>query len=144
MRAWEVRRLGPGSALKSYDQTIAPDRFGDMRIELNAEYRFYMFSLNGILFNGALYTDIGNVWFLRKNPDFPNGEFQFSRLLKDLAIGMGTGLRVDFGFLKIRLEYAYKVKNPSPDISEADSQNKWFYNWKLTNGQFQLGIDYPF
>jgi outer membrane protein insertion porin family len=144
MRAWQVRRLGPGSSLKSFNNDKAPDRFGDLRIELNAEYRFYMFDFNGILFNGALFTDIGNVWFLRKNPDFPGGEFRFNKILKDIAIGAGTGLRVDFSFLKVRFEYAYKVKDPTPDISNAASQNKWFYNWKWNNGQFQLGIDYPF
>jgi outer membrane protein assembly factor BamA len=67
-----------------------------------------------------------------------------NKLWKDIAIGTGTGLRVDFSFLKLRFEYAYKVKNPTPDASHPDEQNKWFYNWQWNNGQFQLGIDYPF
>jgi outer membrane protein insertion porin family len=144
MRAWAVRRLGPGSAIKSFGQTAAPDRFGDMRLETNAEFRFYLGNINGIILNGAFFTDVGNVWFLHENPDFPGGEFKVQNLWRDLAIGSGTGLRVDFGFFKLRFDYAYKVKNPSPDVSEAASQNKWFYNWTLLNGQFQLGIDYPF
>jgi outer membrane protein insertion porin family len=146
MRAWPIRRLGPGSTLKSFNRNIAPDRFGDIRLEANAEYRFYMFEANGIFFNGALFTDVGNVWFLRRNNDFPDGQFPdtFDKLWKDIAIGAGTGLRVDFGFLKLRMDYAYRVKDPSPDILKSDTQNKWFYNWKLLNGQFQLGIDYPF
>jgi hypothetical protein len=65
-------------------------------------------------------------------------------LWQDIAIGTGTGLRIDFGFLKVRFEYAYKVKDPTPDVTHPEQQNKWFYNWKLNNGQFQLGIDYPF
>lgn len=144
MRAWGIRRLGPGSSLKSFAATDAPDRFGDMRLEANAEYRFFITDISGVVLNGALFTDIGNVWFLRKNRDFPDGEFRLNKLWKDIAIGAGTGLRVDFGFLKVRFEYAYKVKNPTPDISNAAAQNKWFYDWKLNNGQFQLGIDYPF
>ena len=142
MRGWGVRRLGPGSAVKSFSKTVAPDRFGDMRIEVNAEYRFYLTEIGGVVLNGAWFTDIGNVWFLRNNPDFPNGDFKLQRLWKDIAIGTGTGLRIDFGFLKIRFDYAYKVKNPSP--GEIEEQNKWFYKWQLFNGQFQLGIDYPF
>jgi hypothetical protein len=63
-------------------------------------------------------------------------------LWKDLAIGAGTGLRVDFGFFLVRLDYAYKVKDPSPETLQA--QNKWFYNWKPLNGQLQLGVNYPF
>ena len=144
MRAWGVRRLGPGSALKSFEKTNAPDRFGDMRIEGNAEYRFYLATLSGVILNSALFTDIGNVWFVRKNSDFPNGEFKFNRLWTDIGIGAGTGLRIDFGFLKLRFDYAYKVKNPTPDITNSSEQNQWFYNWQLFNGQFQLGIDYPF
>ena len=144
MRAWGVRRLGPGSSIKSFLRTNAPDRFGDMRLEANAEYRFYLTSISGVILNGALFTDIGNVWFLRENKDFPDGEFRFNKLWKDIAIGAGTGLRIDFGFLKLRFEYAYKVKNPTPDSSNPDEQNQWFYKWKLLNGQFQLGIDYPF
>jgi outer membrane protein insertion porin family len=142
MRAWGVRRLGPGSAIRLFSPTEAPDRFGDLRLEANAEYRIYLFTYNGIAVNTALFTDIGNVWFLRYNKDFPGGEFRFNKLGKDIAIGTGTGLRLDFGFLKVRFDYAYKVKDPTPEKVEA--QNKWFYNWALFNGQFQLGIDYPF
>lgn len=144
MRAWSVRKLGPGSTIRSFDRTIAPDRFGDIRLEANAEYRFFLTDYKGISLNSAIYTDIGNVWFLRKNPSFPDGEFpdSFSKLWKDLGIGLGTGLRIDFGFLKVRVDYAYKIKNPNPET--ADAQNRWFYDWSLLNGQIQLGIDYPF
>jgi outer membrane protein assembly factor BamA len=142
MRAWGIRKLGPGSAIRSFAKDTAPDRFGDMRFELNGEYRFYMTKLFGFNVEGALFTDIGNVWFLRSNPDFPGGEFLFSKLWKDIAIGAGTGMRIDFGFLKARFDYAYKAKDPSPDNPVA--QNKWFYNWNVLTGQFQLGIDYPF
>lgn len=144
MRAWSVRKLGPGSAIRSFGRTDAPDRFGDIRLEANAEYRIFLANYQGIGINTALYTDVGNVWFLRRNPDFPGGEFpnSFSKLWKDLAIGAGTGLRVDFGFLKVRIDYAYKVKDPTPETLEA--QNRWFYGWGLLNGQVQLGIDYPF
>ena len=144
MRAWSVRRLGPGSTVRSFGRTDAPDRFGDIRLEANAEYRIFLTNYKGIGINTAIFTDVGNVWFLRKNPDFPDGEFptSFGKLWKDLAIGAGTGLRADFGFLKVRIDYAYKVKNPTPETAEA--QNKWFYGWQLLSGQVQLGIDYPF
>lgn len=145
MRAWSVRKLGPGSSIRSFGRTTAPDRFGDIRFEGNAEYRFFITNYGTIGINTALYTDVGNVWFLRKNPDFPDGEFpnSFSKLWKDIAIGLGTGLRIDFGtFLKVRLDYAYKVKDPTPEL--LIDQNRWFHNWQLFNGQVQLGIDYPF
>ena len=144
MRAWAIRKLGPGSAIKSFDPKIAPDRFGDMRLELNGEYRFYLTQVYGYTLEGALFTDIGNVWFLRTNTDFTGGEFRLNKLWTDIAIGAGTGLRIDFSFLKLRFDYAQKVKNPTPDEGKGSTQNKWFYDWRLLNGQFQLGIDYPF
>jgi outer membrane protein insertion porin family len=142
MRAWALRKLGPGSTTQSYSRNIAPERFGDIQLEMNAEYRFFITDIGGVLLNSAIFTDMGNVWFLRKAPGFPGGEFKFGKLWKDLAIGAGTGLRIDFGFFLVRLDYAYKLKDPSPEIPEA--QNKWFYNWGLLNGQLQLGVNYPF
>lgn len=142
MRAWSVRKLGPGSSVKSFDKTIAPDRFGDMRLEGNIEYRFFIAKVAGYNVEGATFVDMGNVWFLRDNPDFDNDQFNLGRLWKDLAIGVGAGIRTDFKFLKVRADFGYKAKDPSPGTLEA--QNKWFYNWALKNAQFQLGIDYPF
>lgn len=144
MRAWALRKLGPGSNIQSFDRTIAPERFGDIQLEMNAEYRFFLFEVGGVPINSALFTDIGNVWFLRKAPGFPDGEFKFQKLWKDLAIGAGTGLRVDFGFFLVRLDYAYKVKDPSPSSLTPQAQNKWFYDWAPFNGQLQLGVNYPF
>jgi outer membrane protein assembly factor BamA len=142
MRAWQLRKLGPGSTVKSFARDSFPDRFGDLQLELNAEYRFYITDVRGVKLNSALFTDIGNIWFMRKNDAFPGGEFKLNKLGKDLAIGLGTGLRVDFGLFLIRVDYAYKVKDPSPE--NINAQNQWFYKWKLTNGQLQLGVTYPF
>jgi hypothetical protein len=144
MRAWGIRRLGPGSSIRSFNTNKAPDRFGDIRLEINGEYRFYIANISSFTLNGALFADIGNVWFNRKNPDFPNGELRFDRLWQDIAIGTGTGLRIDFNFLKLRFDYAFKVKNPTPDEADRAEQNQWFYKWQLLGGQLQFGIDYPF
>jgi outer membrane protein insertion porin family len=143
MRAWALRKLGPGSAIKDF--SLDPERYGDVQLEANIEYRFPVANFSGVKLNGALFTDMGNVWFFKKAAGRqPEEVFNVSRLGKDLAIGLGAGLRVDFGFFIIRFDYSYKVKDPSPDINKAASQNKWFYDWKFFNGQFQLGIGYPF
>ena len=52
----------------------------------------------------------------------------------------GTSLRLDFDFFLIRLDWAYKIKNPA----FADKQSGWFHKLSLNQGQFQLGINYPF
>ncbi|MEI9944857.1 MAG: BamA/TamA family outer membrane protein [Chitinophagaceae bacterium] len=146
MRAWALRRLGPGSSIKEFSgQGSTPDRYGDVQLESNLEYRFPIGKPFGIFVNGALFTDVGNVWFLKKAQDRPAEEvFKLSRLGKDIAVGAGAGLRVDLSFLVIRLDYAYKVKDPSPTPANAALQNKWF-GYKFFDGdQFQLGINYPF
>lgn len=146
MRAWALRRLGPGSTIKEFGgRSGTPDRYGDVQLEANAEYRFPIGRPFGITVNGALFTDIGNVWFLKKAPGRPTEEiFKLSRLGKDIAVGAGTGIRVDLSFFVIRLDYSYKVKDPSPSPANAALQNKWF-GYKFFDGdQFQLGINYPF
>ncbi len=145
MRAWSLRRLGPGSLISDFKNN--PERYGDVQLELNAEYRFNFFRIAGFTVESVLFTDIGNVWFLKKEAGSPETVFNLGRLGKDLAVGVGTGLRIDLSFFMIRLDYAFKAKDPSPSPDRAASQNKWFYGYQLSNllkGQLQLGVNYPF
>lgn len=143
MRAWQVRQLGWGSNIPPNDTTFR-DRFGDVQLEANIEYRFHVATLpGGIKLGSAFYVDAGNIW-LRKtfgDPALDSAEFKLGRLAQDIAIGAGTGLRFDFNFFLIRLDYAYKVKDPQ---RRRPGEKEWLYNWGLFNGQFQLGINYPF
>jgi outer membrane protein assembly factor BamA len=147
MRAWGLRKLGPGSGVKDFSGTGSiPERYGDVQLEGNIEYRFPLFKPFGIKIEGALFSDIGNIWFLKEeaNPSAPETIFNFGRLGKDLAVGVGMGFRIDFSFFVVRLDYSYKAKDPSPSPANAGIQNKWF-GYKLMKGdQFQLGISYPF
>lgn len=145
MRAWALRRLGPGSTVKEFNgEDGTPDRYGDVQLEANIEYRFPLFKPLGIQINGALFTDIGNVWLLKKEAGDPEQVFNLGRLVKDIAIGAGAGLRVDFNFFVIRFDYSYKVKDPSPAFADKAVQNKWFGYQFFKGDQFQLGIGYPF
>lgn len=152
MRAWALRRLGPGSVVKDFDGiTGFSDRYGDVQLEANIEYRFPLGKLFGIKINGAVFTDMGNIWYLKKGPAsigrLPEEVFNFSRLGTDLAIGSGVGIRVDFDFFVVRFDASHKVKDPSPSTDRAYLQNKWFGYVKndfLRGTQFQLGISYPF
>ena len=146
MRAWALRRLGPGSSLKEFKgQLGTPDRYGDVQLEANIEYRFPIGTPLGVKVNGALFTDIGNIWYLKDAPNrTPEEIFKLSRLGKDIAIGAGGGLRIDFNFFVIRFDYSYRIKDPSPALSDAIYQNKWFSYPFFKGAQFQLGIGYPF
>jgi outer membrane protein assembly factor BamA len=150
MRGWQVRQLGLGSS-KYYDTLTGPalDRFGDVQLEANLEYRFPLGTLFGsVKVLSALYVDAGNIWNRHVIVDTPaitkeafkGSDFQFDRFYKEIAVDAGTGLRFDFDWFIIRFDWAYKLKDPqSPHHS-----NTWFYDLQLFKGQFQLGIGYPF
>lgn len=146
MRAWQIRRLGPGSSTvyEARGDTAAIERFGNMQLEFNAEYRFNLVTVWGVKVNSALFVDIGNIWGTefapQTNSKIPEASFAFDRLYKDIAVGGGTSLRLDFDFFLIRFDWAYKLKNPR----YANENAGWFRGINLDSGQFQLGIGHPF
>jgi hypothetical protein len=158
MRAWNLRQLGLGSSLRSDTSSSFRDRFGDIQLEGNVEYRFPITTIGGVKLNSAVFADIGNIWNLKSNIDNPMSKLQWDRLFRDLAIGVGTGLRLDFNYFLIRIDFAYKVKDPAREanngwmsIKDFEWRNKE-YNVNSTNGRplrrnnyaFQLGIGLPF
>lgn len=155
MRAWSIKQLGLGSSVLSdtIPATSYRDRLGDMQIESNLEYRFNLINISGYKIASAFFADIGNVWNLKKDATNANAEFSITRLYKDLAIGVGTGLRFDFNYFLIRVDAAYKVKDPGRDYNDGWMRVKDF-SWtekrnnanrtEIKNFAFQLGIGLPF
>jgi outer membrane protein assembly factor BamA len=134
VRAWKIYTLGPGSYRGT--EEVRFDRYGDIKFEMNLEYRFKFYSL----WHGAFFMDTGNVWFMRKNDQFPGGEFQFTKLGNDIAMGGGMGLRLDFSFFIFRLDAAVPLKDPSRSFTD-----QWISSWpRLKDYNFNLGIGYPF
>ncbi|RFM28970.1 BamA/TamA family outer membrane protein [Deminuibacter soli] len=162
MRAWGLRQLGLGSSLLSDTSGAFRDRYGDMQLEVNAEYRYKIATIGGMALNGALFTDVGNIWNLRKDTLNPKGTFEFKNLGKDIAIALGTGLRFDFSYFLIRLDFGIKLKDPARlenggwmRLSDFTWRNKEFTVYDATdpnhtriinrnNYAFQLGIGLPF
>ena len=146
MRAWQVRNLGLGSSTY-YSRSLnnLDLRFGDIKLEFNAEYRFLLGTLFGIKFKSALFTDIGNIWNwtpINSSDSAVGSNFQLKTFYKELAYGAGTGLRLDFNYFLIRLDWSYRIHDPQ---ALPESTDGWFY--KLhdpLSGQLQLGINYPF
>ena len=145
MRGWQVRQLGIGSS--PYFDTAASakgvDRFGDIQLEGNIEYRFNLGSIFGVKVKSALFTDIGNIWYRNNNIDPRNigAEFNINKIYTDIAVDAGTSLRFDFDYFLIRFDWAYKLKNPAYAYV---ANYGWFHDIQLLKGQFQLGINYPF
>lgn len=134
IRAWPVRGLGPGSkradsSLRYHNQT------GDIRLEANAEYRFKIISV----LEGAAFADAGNIWML--NRDFNDSQSVFtSRFFKQIALGAGLGLRLNFNYFILRVDAAYKLRDPAAEDS------KWVVRNKFDAGEiaWNFAIGYPF
>lgn len=131
IRAWPARNLGPGSLPDSLRSTV--NQIGELKIESNIEYRFDITKI----FEGAFFIDAGNIWILNKDEQRPNAEINLNRFYQDLAIGIGTGLRLDFSFFIFRFDLATPIKNPS-------SASPKEYRIKLKEATVNLGIGYPF
>lgn len=152
MRAWGLRQLGLGSSV--FSDTVNSsyrDRFGDMQLETNVEYRFQLASLGSFKIGSAVFADIGNIWNIKRNDKDPSSRFSFSNLGRDLAIGIGTGLRFDFSYFLIRFDVAYRVKDPARPTNGGWMSIKNFV-WsetrpsglKINNAALQFGIGLPF
>jgi outer membrane protein insertion porin family len=144
MRGWQVRQLGLGSStLYDSGHLSGVDRFGDIRLEGNLEYRFPLGTIYTVKINSAVYADVGNIWN-RKVTDTgaaaQGSDFNIGRFYNELAVDAGTGLRLDFNFFILRLDWAYKLRDPQ----RLNYPDRWFYGLSLGSGQFQLGIGYPF
>ena len=136
IRAWEARTLGPGSYIIPSDQKYA--QFGDIQLEYNLELRFRITKT----LNGAAFIDGGNIWVLKKDSSRPNADFSFKKMnfLNDLAFGPGLGLRYDLSFFIVRLDWAFKLRDPSYPIGE-----RWYNpSQRKLSSNLNFGIGYPF
>jgi hypothetical protein len=148
LRAWRARSVGPGSFSQPL---LAFDRIGEIRLEGNAEYRF---QLIGFL-EGAVFTDVGNIWNLQEDPRKPGSGFS-SDFISELAVGTGVGARLNFDFFLIRFDLGMQTKDPALPRGE-----RWLFQPKdLYEARYQeitgtpiqyrpqfninLGIGYPF
>jgi len=153
MRAWGLRQLGLGGS-QFYDTSLKSqsfDRFGDFQLEANLEYRFPLFQWGSYKIGSAVYTDIGNIWNIRNTELDPAAGFKFDKLYKDIAVAVGTGIRMDFNYFIIRVDYAIKMKDPTRLQNDGwlDIRNlKWAEvkpnGVKVNNYALQFGIGLPF
>lgn len=151
IRAWRLRTLGPGSYKDSSATAQAfPDQTGDMKLEGNVEYRFDLLRMFGgsVNLKGATFLDMGNIWMIRKDSSRPGSEFRFNQLYHDLAMGTGAGLRLDFSFFLIRLDWGIPLKVPY----FTGNKNGWYVGewdlkdarWRRENIIWNIAIGYPF
>ncbi|HEY8402647.1 MAG TPA: BamA/TamA family outer membrane protein, partial [Cytophagaceae bacterium] len=136
VRAWQPRRLGPGSYAPLDEEGEINYRFerpGELLLESSLEYRFPIIGF----FEGATFIDLGNVWMLTKDNSRPGAEFKPSGFLSEIAVGTGVGLRLNLSFLVLRLDLGIKAYDPALKSFAP-------FNKILKDIVLNIGIGYPF
>jgi outer membrane protein assembly factor BamA len=131
LRAWQARTLGPGSFR---DTTVIRsfNNIGDVKLELNAEYRFKITHM----IQAAFFVDAGNIWLANKDNSRPNAEFDKNRFYKEFAIGTGAGLRLDFDFFIVRIDVGIPLRDPLKIDGE-----KWLWEGKDEYNAFLTDVN---
>jgi outer membrane protein insertion porin family len=147
IRAWQARRLGPGSSVpqtgEGGEYNYTNEEPAEMILETMLEYRRELFGY----FDMALFIDAGNSWMIGYDAARPGADFRYDRFYKEIAVGAGFGLRMDFDFLVIRLDLATKAVDPAkPEGERWVFDNISFQRPFGVKGQtvFNFGIGYPF
>lgn len=136
IRAFTIRSIGPGKYVAPSTSYSYLDQTGDIKLEMNLEYRFNLF---GSLY-GALFLDAGNIWLMEKDENRPDAEFRFDTFWRQLATGTGVGLRYDLDFFVLRLDLGIGIHVPY------DTGKSGYYNIpKFSDGLgIHFAIGYPF
>lgn len=148
LRGFRARSVGPG-AFYADSLTVAIfgfRSFGDIKLEGNTELRYKASDY----INLALFVDAGNVWLKKYNPNtsFYDAGSQFGKdFYKQLAVGGGIGLRLDFNYIKLRFDLATPFRKPWLPEGE-----RWVFKdislskkaWRQENLILNIAVDYPF
>lgn len=137
IRGWNPFRLGPGAI--SPDEVTIPG--GEIKLAFFKEFRQIIirdfFSTQWHL---AWHTDAGNVWYGPKNRFrdeddedlLRDGKFFLDSFYKQLAVGSGIGLRLDWEFLVARFDATFRIH----DLEQGWFENRYLY--------FSFGIGHSF
>ncbi len=133
IRAFNIRSVGPGAYYTSDNKSSYMDQTGDIKLQLNLEYRPRLF---GNLY-GAIFLDAGNVWAMHDDGYRANSKLQLKNLLQETALGTGVGIRYDLEFFVLRLDWGIGLHLP---------YKSGFYNFSSFKDSQSLhfAIGYPF
>lgn len=138
VRGWNVRTLGPGSYSGKHKSIDYINQSGDMKLDLNAEYRTHLFWK----IDGALFVDAGNIWTLRNYEDQPGGQFRLDRFYKQLAAAYGMGFRLVFDYFILRFDGGMKAVNP---VYTSNAEHFCFLHPRFSRDfTFHFAVGLPF
>jgi outer membrane protein assembly factor BamA len=133
IRAFQSSTLGPGTYYAgNRDTAYIASQPGDIKMEINTELRFRIVSV----FHWAFFVDAGNIWTRLPDSTRPGSQFT-PQFYQQIAVGIGTGLRLDFDILVIRFDLGIPVCEPYRPAG-----SKWYFDGK--NRILNFAIGYPF
>jgi outer membrane protein insertion porin family len=142
LRGFRSRSVGPGTYFPVNVNQVIPDQTGDIKLELNSEYRPH---ITGPLY-GAIFIDAGNIWLKNDSTYTQKPGSQFSgKFLSQLAVDVGVGLRLDITIFVIRLDAGFPIRKPW--VVPPFVFNQIHFRdpaWRKQNLVFNLAIGYPF
>ncbi len=143
LRGFQINSVGPGTFLQNVDNRGFLNLGGDIKLEINAEYRFNIYRF----FKGALFADAGNVWLYKSSPVNTGDPFRFSGFMNEMAVGAGVGARFDVSFFILRFDLAIPLRKPW-----LEDGHRWVTDlidftdpsWRRENLVLNIAIGYPF
>ncbi|ACF13705.1 surface antigen (D15) [Chloroherpeton thalassium ATCC 35110] len=130
MRGWPYNSLGPG---RNPSETVS-NLGADIKIESSVEYRISFFTFLNQASGVVLFSDVGNIWNR-------TGEYAFvlGNWVQELAWDAGFGLRIGTPIGPIRLDFAYRIFDPT------NSDDGWeIKKWAFPKFNFNFAIGEAF
>jgi outer membrane translocation and assembly module TamA len=114
VRGWGLRELRPAAPVDTLTGDAPNLLGGDIKLEASVEVRQTLLRdvIGSTDWIGALFADAGNAWIGPRNPGPDALRFRLADFYKQIGVGSGLGLRLDWDFLVLRLEMAFKVHDP--------------------------------
>ncbi|MCD8072795.1 MAG: outer membrane protein assembly factor [Alistipes sp.] len=105
-----------------------------MKLEANLELRFPVWKM----LQGAVFFDVGNIWFMKKSGQAEESIFKINRFYRQLGFNTGLGLRFDVNVVVIRFDLGYKLHDPNRPKGD-----RWQDKFKLGRTVINFGVGYP-
>ncbi len=132
IRGWRPLRLGPGDV----PEGAVTVNGGDVKLATFVELR-HLLLRNVISTNWHIagFVDVGNIWYGPGSID-DRGRFNYNDFYKELAVGAGLGVRLDWEYIIFRIDVAYKIHDPSVNT---DGKPKGWFNSPGSYIHFGIG-----
>ncbi len=137
LRGWQARELGPGSYNSNQTQTTAFFQTGNIKMEMNAEYRFKLWWI----IEGAAFLDVGNIWTLKEDPDRAGAQIS-NNFINEIAMSTGLGIRFVFPYFTFRWDMGIPIRTP---YKNENGRHGLTTNQMLKKANFSnLALGFPF